>query len=129
MTLPAKILALFTLAILIALVPFAIPYLSKSTVYSENVPDIVYISKAVQLDADHNVLKDVYNQVQAKDNNYARVDDNQYIRVTFAETLNRANDITLYARGITNQQHQSPSIAVYPVYTNKDGTQTEGPRV
>ncbi len=90
--------------------------------------EIIFISKAFQLDQDKNIIADVYDSVKTQDGNYAPFTDGQYARVTFAKALTKINDITLFARP-TNYPLQTinPTIEVYPVYTDADGNKTEGP--
>jgi len=100
---------------------WTVPHLSTQTF------EIILISKAFQLDANQNIIADIYSQTQAKDNNWASLTDGQYARVTFYKTLTNKNDNTIYARP-TNSS--SPvNIEVYPVYTDKDGNQNDGPKV
>jgi hypothetical protein len=60
--------------------------------------EIIFISKSFQLDADKEILADIYDTVKTQDDNYAPISDGQYVRVTFEKILTSANDITLYAR-------------------------------
>ncbi len=102
-------------------VEWTVPHLSTQTF------EIIFISKAFQLDTDQSILADIYDTVATKDGNYATINDGQYIRTTFNSILSNKNDITIYARpsGTTT----SASIEVYPVYTDANGDQTEGPQL
>ena len=73
-------------------VGWIVPHLSTQTF------EIVYISKALKLDADKNTIEDIYDLLKSQDQNYANISDGQYVRVTFEKKLDSARDITLYAR-------------------------------
>ena len=102
-------------------VEWTVPHLSTQTF------EIIFISKAFQLDADKNIIADIYDQVSVQDGTFATVSDDEYVRVTFYETLTNKNDNTIYAKP-TNPSQPS-TIEVYPVYTDADGNQTEGSKV
>lgn len=91
-------------------VGWTVPHLSVQTF------EIIFISKALQLDSDKNTIADIYDLVSAKDQNYAHLIDGQYVRVTFEKLLDSTKDITLYAKGTD----ENPS-AFIEVYTT-DGT-------
>ncbi len=91
---------------------------------SEQVFDIIFISKAFQLDADKNITADIYDTVATQDGVYATVPQDNYVRVTFDQILSTGNDITVFAR--PTDSGMEGSIDVYPVYTDADGNQTEG---
>ena len=57
-----------------------------------------------------------YDEVKEKDDEWASIENNEYIRVTFEEDLTKENDITIYARAIGSE---SSSIEIY----TKDGNQ------
>ncbi len=99
-------------------VEWTVPHLS------EQIFNIIFISKAFQLDTDQSILADIYDTVKTQDNNYTTITNGQSVRVTFDSPLNNKNDNTIYARA-TNLN--SPAkIEVYPVYTDADGNTTEG---
>ena len=102
-------------------IEWTVPHLSTQTF------EIIFISKAFQLDADKNIVADIYDQVQTKDNTWASVEDGQYVRVTFDKILNNSNDITVFAKP-TNAT-SSASIEVYPVYFDEDGNATDGDKL
>ncbi|MBX4200993.1 hypothetical protein KW786_02585, partial [Candidatus Parcubacteria bacterium] len=89
---------------------------------SEQTFNIIFISKAFQLDENKEIYADIYDQVWRQDIEYASVPANQYIRVTFEKILDNRNDITLYAKSMTDA-----SVDVYPVYDDGSGNLTEGP--
>ena len=65
---------------------------------SEQVYDIIYITKADHLDSNYTFIEDVYNDVSSLDGNYSLIEDGHYLRVTFERNLTNAKDITIYAR-------------------------------
>ena len=86
--------------------------------------NIIYISKAFQLDAQQNIIADVYNTLKTKDDSYKAFARGEYVRVTFERILNNKNDVTLYARNKSSAG--AGKVEVYPVYENLDGTLIEG---
>ena len=102
-------------------VEWTVPHLSTQTF------EIIFISKAFQLDSDQNIIGDIYGAVKTKDGNYVSLTNGQYVRATFNKVLTNKNDNTIYARP-TDPAH-TVTIGVYPVYTEADGNQTEGPKV
>ena len=102
-------------------VEWTIPHLSDQEF------EIIFISKAFQLDSDQNIVADIYQQVQTQDNVFATVPATNYVRATFYETLDNTKDITIYAKA--TDPNTPVSINVYPVYTDSDGNQTEGPQL
>ncbi len=94
-------------------VEWTVPHLSTQTF------EIIFISKAFELDANKEILSDIYDQVQARDNTWAPVLDGEYVRVTFFKTLTNENDNTLFAKS----SNGSPaSVEIYPVYLQEDGS-------
>jgi len=86
-------------------VEWTVPHLS------DQIFEVIFISKAFRLDANKEITEDIYEYVQAQDNTWATLNDGEYIRVTFEQTLNDTKDITVYAKP-TNPD-QSPTIEVY----------------
>ncbi len=74
-------------------IEWTVPHLSEQTY------EIIYITKASELDSSRNLLRDVYDYVFEQDNNWIQVTNNNYIRVSFEKNLTNENDITIYARG------------------------------
>ncbi len=106
---------------LIDYLEWTVPHLSEQTF------EIIFISKAFQLDASQNIISDIYDKVRAQDGNWAQLTDGQYIRATFDQALQNFNDNTIYARP---RDPSSPvKIEVYPVYTDENGNMTDGPLV
>jgi len=102
-------------------VEWTVPHLSTQTF------EIIFISKAFQLDGDKNIIADIYDQVSVQDGTFATVSDGEYVRVTFYKTLTNKNDNTIFAK--PTNSGQPVIIEVYPVYTDADGNQTEGSKV
>jgi len=73
-------------------VEWTVPHLSTQ------VFEIIFISKAFQLDQDKNIISDIYDTVKEQDGNFATINDGQYVRVTFEEVLDNTKDITVYAK-------------------------------
>src|SRR3989344_1230906 len=65
---------------------------------STQIFEIIFISSALRLDADKNILEDIYDLVRTRDQNYVSILDGQYVRVTFEHLLDNTRDITLFAR-------------------------------
>ncbi|MGB8815959.1 MAG: FISUMP domain-containing protein, partial [Minisyncoccia bacterium] len=100
---------------------WTVPHLSVQTF------EIIFISKAFQLDQDQTIVADIYDQVQTLDNNYTTIPDANYIRATFYQTLDNTKDITVYAK--PTDSNTLGSIEVFPVYIDAGGNQTEGPQL
>ena len=64
-------------------VEWIVPHLSTQTF------EIIFISRALRLDADKNTIEDIYDLVKSQDQNYANLLDGQYVRVTFESILDR----------------------------------------
>jgi hypothetical protein len=101
-------------------IEWSVPHLS------DQIFDIIYISRAWLLDANQNITAEVYDQVKVQDNVWVNVPTSNYIRVTFTKPLDSSNDITVYAK--PNSGYNS-SIEVYPVYLGQDGNLTEGEKI
>ncbi|MGD0576648.1 MAG: DUF1566 domain-containing protein [Candidatus Staskawiczbacteria bacterium] len=102
-------------------VEWTVPHLS------DQIFEIIFISKAFQLDSNQNIVADIYSQVQTQDNVFATIPSQNYVRATFYQTLDNTKDITIYARA--TDSNTPVSINVFPVYTDSDGNQTEGPQI
>jgi|GEM_PF-488332 len=102
-------------------IEWTIPHLSTQ------VFEIIFISKAFELDENQNIVADIYDTVATQDGNYATVPQGNYVRVTFDKTLTRSNDITIYARPAVIPAQAE--IQVYPVYDDGNGNLTEGPKL
>jgi len=100
-------------------VEWTVPHLS------EQIFEIIFISKAFELDENKEIVADIYDTVKTQDNTWATVTDGHYIRATFEQILDNTKDNTIYAK--PNKLNQPGTIEVYPVYTDADGSQTQGP--
>ena len=88
-------------------VEWIVPHLSTQTF------EIIFISSALRLDAEKNILEDIYDLVKFQDQIFAEMLNGQYVRVTFEHSLDNGNDITLYAKPTT--VGQSVTVEVYTV--------------
>jgi DNA-binding beta-propeller fold protein YncE len=102
-------------------VEWTIPHLS------EQIFNIIFISKAFHLDQDLNIIEDIQEQVLTQDNTFATIQQNEYIRVTFEKILNNQNDNTIYAK--PTDPNTPVTVESYPVYTDQEGNATQGPKV
>ncbi len=100
-------------------VEWTVPHLS------DQIFEIIFISKAWHLDENQNIIEDIYDTVATQDNNYATIPQNDYVRVTFEQILDSTKDITIHMRP-NSQSIGNATIEVYPVYTDAGGNQTEG---
>jgi|GEM_PF-1149083 len=82
---------------------WVVPHLSNQS-YSL----IIEISSAQHLDSNKEFIADIYDIVQAQDDNWVTVDDGEYVRVTFEEELDNTRDITIYAKS-----NGSATVEVY----------------
>jgi len=92
-------------------VEWTVPHLS------DQVFEIIFISKAWLLDSSKEITEDIYDQVKTQDNTYATVPGNNYVRVTFQATLTNNNDITIYAK--PTESGTPITIEVYATDTNQ----------
>jgi len=109
-------------------VEWTVPHLS------EQIFEIIFISKAFELDADLSIVGDIYEQVGTQDQTYVAVPAGHYVRATFEQTLNNGKDITIFARpslreGVPADEAISLQVEVFPVYTDAEGNQTQGPQL
>ena len=79
---------------LIDYVEWNVPHLS------EQVYEIIYITKAEHLDENYGFIEDVYDYVKTQDDNWTEIQDGHYVRVTFEQALDKTKDITIYARAV-----------------------------
>lgn len=59
---------------------------------------IIEITKAEHLDSNRTFIKDVYEYVKERNDNWTSIPSGNYLRVTFEEELDSTKDITIYAR-------------------------------
>jgi uncharacterized protein (TIGR02145 family) len=95
---------------------------------SDQVFEIIFISKAWHLDSNQNITEDIYDQVAVQegtyeDNTFAVIPNNDFVRVTFQQTLTSSNDITVYAK--PTESGTPSAIEVYPVYDGQEGAKLE----
>ena len=93
---------------------------------SEQIFEIIFISKAFELDAEQNIINDIYEYVFEQDDVWITIPDTHTVRVTFEQILSERNDNTLYARP-TSVEATAGTVEVYPVYTDELGNVTRGP--
>jgi parallel beta-helix repeat protein len=86
---------------------------------SEQVYEIIYITKAEHLDSNREFISDIYEQVREKDNTWSEtIAPNEYVRITFEIPLDNSKDITIYARS-ASEIGESAEIEVYVENGNK----------
>ncbi|MEK6928176.1 MAG: hypothetical protein AABX11_07115, partial [Nanoarchaeota archaeon] len=73
-------------------IEWVVPHLSEQTF------EIIEISSAAHLDSNRAFVEDIYDYVNAQDNNWTYVPAGDYVRVTFEKNLTNKNDITIYAK-------------------------------
>ncbi|MCX6719752.1 MAG: hypothetical protein NTV36_01420, partial [Candidatus Staskawiczbacteria bacterium] len=103
-------------------VEWTVPHLS------DQVFEIIFISKAWELNENKEIVNDIYDQVATQDQIYATVPQDHYIRATFKETLDNTRDITIFAKPTapSSDGATAAAVEVYPVYTDESGNQTQG---
>ena len=74
-------------------VEWTVPHLS------EQIFEIIFISKAFELDENKEIINDVYDTVKTQDGTFAPIPATHYIRVTFEQNLTAGKDMTIYAKG------------------------------
>ncbi|MEK6927532.1 MAG: LamG domain-containing protein [Nanoarchaeota archaeon] len=73
-------------------VEWVVPHLSNQTY------QIIYITHAEELDSNRTFVRDIYNEVKARDDNWTTISAGNFVRVMFEINLTSSKDITLYAR-------------------------------
>lgn len=109
-------------------VEWTVPHLS------DQIFEIIFISKAWHLDSNLEILEDIYDQVATQEgtyqeNTFATVPQDNFVRVTFQQVLDNTKDITIYARPSGSMPGIYPTIEVYPVYEDQDGNETQGQKL
>jgi len=99
-------------------VEWTVPHLSTQ------IFEIIFISKAFYLDSNREILEDIYDTVKEQDGNFATINNNEYVRVTFEQILDSTKDITLFTKPTAGSV--PVQVEVYPVYMNMDGNMNEG---
>jgi uncharacterized protein (TIGR02145 family) len=77
-------------------VEWTVPHLSTQTF------EIIFITKALELDENNEITGDIYDQVKEQDNTWATIADGHTVRVTFEKFLTKKNDNTIFARATSN---------------------------
>jgi hypothetical protein len=80
-------------------------------------PNQILIKKAYRLNEKKQVLADITGLVNAKDDEWTTITNNQYIRVIFEKPLDSTKDITLYAR--PSRGTDIAKVEVFPKNSNK----------
>lgn len=91
-------------------VEWTVPHLSIQTF------EIIFISKALELDENNEPTADIYDLVVNKDNQWTTVSSGHTVKVTFKQILDNTKDITIYAKPSGGQ---SSSIEVYDANTDQ----------
>jgi len=65
---------------------------------SDQVFDIIYISKAFRLDENKQIAEDIYDTVATQDNQWATVQSNEWLRFTFESLVDSTKNIDIYAK-------------------------------
>lgn len=99
------------------------PHLSNQTF------KIIVITKAIHLDENKTLIRDIYGYVNAKDDNWTYIPKNEWVRVTFEIPLDETRDITLYARSNVsnatvevyyfNTSDNSSKVLTFPTIENE----------
>jgi len=82
-------------------VEWLVPHLSNQTY------EIIFITKATELNSNKEFVRDVYDDVKSQDGNSTTIVSGNYLRVTFEKNLTNTKDITIYASG------NNSSVEVY----------------
>ena len=91
-------------------IEWTVPYLS------EQIYEIIFITKAEHLDSNRTFIEDIYEQVKSQDNNWtSAIPSAHYVRVTFEQKLDSTKDITIFPRIISG----SPRIEIYEINSNE----------
>ena len=96
-------------------VEWVVPQLSNQTYEI-----IIEISGAEHLDENRSFIADIYDLVKAQDDNWTNpVNESQYVRVTFAQELDKTKDITVYARAANKSAVVNGTEIPYEIYQKK----------
>ncbi len=102
-------------------VEWTVPHLS------EQMFEIIYISKAYELNENRQIIEDIYELVREQDGVWKAIPMGNYARVTYEQILDEQNDITIFAK--PSNPSSTASIEVYPLYTNEQGGLIQGDSV
>ncbi len=85
-------------------------YLEFIAPYSNQIFEVIVITKAEHLDSNRNFISDIYEEVKELDDIFSEeIKNNEYVRVTFEQNLMNENDITLFPKIASGD----PRIEVY----------------
>ena len=85
-----------------------VPQLSEQEFVIEGI--IIEIIKASHLDANRELIEDIYTLVKARDGLWTdQIPHDNYVRITFEKNLTSINDITIYAKS----NYSNSSVEVY----------------
>ena len=80
---------------------------------SEQVYEIIYITKAEHLDSNKSFVSDIYDEVKERDDNWSEViNESEYVRVSFEQELDKSKDITVFARGVDECDSGAESVVI-----------------
>ena len=74
------------------LVEWTVPHLS------EQIFEIILISKAFRLDANREITEDIYDVVATQDNDWITIQNNEWLRFTFEAPVDKTKNIDIYAK-------------------------------
>lgn len=73
-------------------VEWTVPHLSDQTF------EIIFIKKAFCLDTGRQISEDIYDTVKKQDNNWATIQDNEWLRFTFERPVDKTKTIDIYVK-------------------------------
>lgn len=94
------ILFLFSSRIIIAFTDQANKNQSQTTVNQELPANskIINASDAYRLNQDRQITENIFDNIKQKDNVWTNLNNNEYVRVSFEQSLDKTSDITIYAK-------------------------------
>jgi hypothetical protein len=100
-----KTLPFIIIIMLLAIIIFGV-FIIKSNITGEAIlisnPKIIFLSGAEQLNSDKLVISDIYERVKSQDDNWKIIKPSEFIRVSFEYNLGNRNDLSIYAKSISN---------------------------
>lgn len=88
----------------------------------------IHILKVLKLDENKEAIEDITDKVKNKDNVWANIQSNQYVRIVFEQPLSNTNDITIFAR-TTNWQEGQPGSKIKAYTENGTAPLAEFPEI
>jgi hypothetical protein len=73
---------------------------------------IIEIVKVGHLDSNREFIRDIYDYVKEKDDNWVLIKDGEFVRVKFEQNLTKRNDITIYARTVGSDSYESENSTI-----------------